>query len=118
MERLRSDGKVSLSLTDAFASWGIPTAESINMVRHGAPGLPLIASGGIRHGLDIAKAIALGADAVGLASPLLKAANDSSEAVFEDLRELNEGLRLAMFCLGAARFSKLKNSPYLKSRER
>ena len=118
VERLRAGNKVSQNLTDAFASWGIPTAESIKMVRRGAPGLPLIASGGIRHGLDIAKAIALGADAVGLAAPLLKVANLSSEAVIEALEELVEGLRLAMFCSGASDVNVLKGSPYLRVRER
>ena len=118
VERLRANNKVSQNLIDAFASWGIPTAESIKMVRRGAPGLPIIASGGIRHGLDIAKAIALGADAVGLASPLLKVANLSSEAVIEALEELKDGLRLAMFCLGASDINTLKCSPYLRVRER
>jgi len=118
VERLRVGNKVSQNLTDAFASWGIPTAESIKMVRRGAPGLPLIASGGIRHGLDIAKAIALGADAVGLAAPLLKVANLSSGAVIEALEELAEGLRLAMFCSGAPDVNVLKCSPYLRVRER
>jgi len=118
VERLRVGNKISQNLTDAFASWGIPTAESIKMVQRGAPGLPLIASGGIRHGLDIAKAIALGADAVGLAAPLLKVANLSSEAVIEALEELAEGLRLAMFCSGAPDVNVLKCSPYLRVRER
>ena len=118
VERLRANNKVSQNLIDAFASWGIPTAESIKMVRRGAPGLPIIASGGIRHGLDIAKAIALGADAAGLASPLLKVANLSSEAVIEALEELKDGLRLAMFCLGASDINTLKCSPYLRVRER
>jgi len=118
VERLRAGNKVSQNLTDAFASWGIPTAESIKMVRRGAPGLPLIASGGIRHGLDIAKAIALGADVVGLAAPLLKVANLSSGAVIEALEELAQGLRLAMFCSGTPGVNMLKGSPYLRVRER
>jgi isopentenyl-diphosphate delta-isomerase len=118
VERLRAGNKVAHNLTNAFASWGIPTAESIKMVRRGAPGLPLIASGGIRHGLDAAKAIALGADAVGLAAPLLKVAYLSSEAVTEALEELARGLSLAMFCLGAPNLSALKGSPYLRVRER
>jgi isopentenyl-diphosphate delta-isomerase len=118
VERLRAGSKLAHNLTNAFASWGIPTAESIKMVRRGAPGLLLIASGGIRNGLDAAKAIALGADAVGLAAPLLKVAYLSSEAVSEALEELAQGLRLAMFCLGAPNLSALKGSPYLRVRER
>ena len=53
------------SVARTLSSWGIPTSESILMARKGAKELPIIASGGIRSGLDIAKSIALGADAAG-----------------------------------------------------
>jgi isopentenyl-diphosphate delta-isomerase len=86
------------------------------MVRRGAPGLTLIASGGIRTGPDVAKAIALGADAAGMATPLLKAANISAESVRAVLRGVIEGLRIAMFCVGASRLNELKGSPWLKKK--
>ena len=70
------------------------------MARHGAPGLPLIASGGLRHGIDAAKAIALGADLAGFASPLLKAAAESEDTVNELMSGLIEELRISMFCCG------------------
>ena len=117
VEGLRANSKLSLRLAETFAGWGIPTAESIKMVRRGAPALPVIASGGIRDGLDAAKAIALGADAVGLAAPLLKAADISADAAIEAIDELTRGLRLAMFCLGAPNLGVLKGSPYLKAKE-
>lgn len=86
------------------------------MVRQVTLDLPLIASGGIRTGLDVAKAIALGADAAGIATPLLKAANISAEEVMITLQEVIEELMIAMFCVGAATMKELKNSPFLEKR--
>ena len=117
IERKRSTDRLSDSIAANFSSWGIPTAESIIMARQGAPGLPLIASGGIRTGLDAAKAIALGADAAGIAAPLLKAVNVSLQEGEELLREIIEVLRIAMFCTGAADIKGLKFSPHLIRRE-
>ncbi len=85
----------------AFAGWGIPTAECIAQARQVAPAETLIASGGVRDGLDVAKALALGADLVGIAGPFLRAADTSLEAARELARELVETLRVAMFCTGA-----------------
>jgi isopentenyl-diphosphate delta-isomerase len=84
------------------------------MARKGASQLPIIASGGIRNGIDVAKAIALGADAAGIAAPLLKAASNSAQAVEDLLREIIETLRIAMFCTGAVNIKKLKLSPLLR----
>ena len=88
------------------------------MARRGAPGVTLIASGGIRTGLDAAKAIALGADAVGIALPLLKPAIESTEAVVTALRNIIEVLKITMFCTGAADISTLKNTPLLVKKGR
>jgi len=116
VERHRAHGEVTDNTTAAFSHWGIPTAESILMVQQGAPGITLIASGGIRTGVDAAKAIALGADAVGIAAPLLKAADISAEAVTQAIKEIIEELRIAMFCIGAANLHQLKHSPHLQTR--
>jgi isopentenyl-diphosphate delta-isomerase len=95
----------------AFAVWGIPTAESIQYVREAAPDLPIIASGGLRDGIDVAKCIALGADLGGLAGPFLKAAADSLETVLHLIWELRTQLRIAMFASGAADVAALKQTP-------
>jgi isopentenyl-diphosphate delta-isomerase len=98
---------------DAFSCWGIPTAESLTMARRAAPDVTLIASGGIRTGVDVAKVLALGASAAGIAAPLLKAAAVSYDEVITLLRAVISELRIAMFCVGAASIDMLRDSPLL-----
>ncbi|MFW5709400.1 MAG: type 2 isopentenyl-diphosphate Delta-isomerase [Chloroflexota bacterium] len=86
----------------SFADWGIPTADAIRYAVSGAPDLPVIASGGLRNGIDIAKTIALGATLGGMAGPFLKAADQSVEAVDELIRITEAQLRVAMLCAAAA----------------
>ncbi len=96
-----------------FADWGIPTADSIVYARRAAPATPVIASGGLRDGVDIAKCIALGADLAGLAGPFLKASVQSAEAVVALVRLLMRQLQIAMLCAGAADIRSLKNTPLI-----
>ncbi|HLO48450.1 MAG TPA: type 2 isopentenyl-diphosphate Delta-isomerase [Kamptonema sp.] len=96
-----------------FADWGMPTAESILSVRAAAPKIPLIASGGLRNGLDVAKAIALGADIAGLAWPLLQAAAESEAAVMELVDILIAEITTVLFCTGSANLHNLKHSGVL-----
>ena len=76
--------------------------------------MTLVASGGIRNGLDVAKAIALGADAAGMGAPLLEAANVSADAVRAAVQEVMKVLSICMFCIGAVNLSELKDSPLLE----
>lgn len=101
VERHRAPTARRRRVSAAFAGWGIATAESLRMVREAAPELPLIASGGLRDGLDAAKAIALGADLAGYASPLFRAAAESEDAAQDVLSGFVEELRIGMFCCGA-----------------
>jgi isopentenyl-diphosphate delta-isomerase len=94
----------------SFADWGIPTADAIQYARRAGPELPIIASGGLRDGIDIAKSIALGADLAGLASPFLQAATDSALAVDELIQELTTQLRLVMLCTASRDISSLKRA--------
>lgn len=81
--------------------WGIPTADSLRDVRDRVPGVPLIASGGLRDGLDVARCVALGATLCGLAGPFLRAAAVSTEAVVAHIDALAATLRLVMFATGS-----------------
>lgn len=92
----------------AFADWGISTADAIQYAIRAAPTTTVIASGGLRNGIDIAKCVALGADLCGLAGPFLKAADQSGEAVHELIRELDAQFRVAMLCCGANDINALK----------
>ena len=112
VERRRMDDPVMVRVAGEFREWGIPTAESVVASRRGFPDGLIIASGGLRTGLDAAKCLALGADAVGFAAPLLKAAVVSRRAVDERLRGIIEGLRIAMFCIGAATLTDLAATPH------
>ena len=117
VERHRAGTARLKNIAATFASWGIPTADSIQMARRGAPNMTLIASGGIRSGLDVAKSIALGADVAGIAAPLLKAANISAEAVITALNDVVGALRISMFCIGVRRITELKGSPFLQKKQ-
>lgn len=94
----------------SFADWGIPTSDAIQYARSAAPDLPVFASGGLRDGIDIAKCVALGADLAGLASPFLRAASESSEAVEELIQELNAQLRIAMLCTASRDLDALRQA--------
>ncbi len=83
-----------------FKGWGISTPESIVALSH-IPGATVIGSGGVRHGVDIAKAIAMGAQLAGLAQPFLAPALVSADAVCERIDRLIEELKIAMLCVGA-----------------
>jgi isopentenyl-diphosphate delta-isomerase len=108
VEHHRASDDLYRRLSHTFTNWGIPTALSLLLAQQGAPGLPVIASGGLRSGIDAAKAIALGASLAGFAGPLLKAAAVGEEAAFASLTALVEELRLAMFCTGSRTVSHLR----------
>jgi len=93
----------------AIAEWGIPTAQALQEVHATLPGMPLVASGGIRSGVDAAKALAMGADVVALARPLLAPAMESTDAVVDALGGFIEELRVCLHGCGAADLEKLRS---------
>ncbi|MEQ7155791.1 type 2 isopentenyl-diphosphate Delta-isomerase [Brevundimonas aurifodinae] len=94
----------------AFADWGIPTARCIAEVRAVCPSMVLVGSGGVRDGVDAAKAIRAGADVVGQAAGVLKAATLSSEAVVAHFDLAIRQLRTACLCTGSANLAALKQA--------
>jgi isopentenyl-diphosphate Delta-isomerase len=105
--RIEAQRARDLDLGELFAEWGVPTPESIRALRR-IPGMSVIGSGGIRNGLDAAKAIALGADLVGLAQTFLEAANDSAERAAAKAERTVRELKIAMFCAGARTIAELQ----------
>ena len=87
------------ALAAAFADWGVPTARAVAGAVAAAPGLPVVASGGLRNGVDVAKCLALGAVAGGVARPLLVSARAGRAT--EALGTLVEQLRIAVWACGA-----------------
>ena len=92
-----------------YWDWGIPTAVSTIEVCESV-NIPVISSGGIRNGLEAAKMLALGAESVGMALPLLKDAYIGHEAVIKRIEQFKDSLKVAMFLVGASNIKELRKS--------
>ena len=112
VEQLRAQG-VAAEVGESFSGWGIPTAAAIASVRTSVPNnLTLVASGGIRTGLDVAKALSLGADLAGMALPLFRAQQQGGvEGAKTALETVLTGLRQAMLLTGSKSPSDLRTLP-------
>ncbi|HTX55625.1 MAG TPA: type 2 isopentenyl-diphosphate Delta-isomerase [Candidatus Acidoferrales bacterium] len=117
VERYRTRENWRERVAAQFAGWGIPTAECVRVARAIAPEGLIVASGGIRDGLDAAKAIALGADLVGIAGPFLRAASQGVDVARDLAREIVEVLRITMFALGIRAIDELKSTDRLVASE-
>jgi isopentenyl-diphosphate Delta-isomerase len=115
VEAARMDDSVRTRFGNTFASWGIPTANAVIATRSACPDATVVASGGIKSGLDVAKAIRIGADVAGQAAALLPSANESPEALLADLAALIEELRITCFCTGSMDLETLRSAPLQKA---
>lgn len=116
VEKYRARSPLHAAAAEAFADWGIPTAQCVQSIRLQLPHMTLIASGGLNTGVDAAKAIALGADLAGFGRVLLPqaAGRDSAKAVAMQMERIEFELRTAMFASGAGTLRELAAGDKLK----
>lgn len=100
VEMYRAPDEFTRQLAATFVGWGIPTADSILNVKKAAPPMTVFASGGIKDGLDIAKAIALGATLGGMAGQFLKAAAISTKSAVQMMKLTKRQIEVTMFAAG------------------
>ena len=113
IENARNHQNREQQIAAPFIDWGMDTAKLISMVRKQSDQLGLIASGGLRNGLDIARSLRLGADMTAIAQPFLEPALKSSEAVIATIDILSEQLRRAMFLTGSRDLKQLQSAPLI-----
>jgi isopentenyl-diphosphate delta-isomerase len=110
VEGRRSGDAVRERIAEAFGDWGYATPRATAALHAALPKVPLVASGGIRNGVQVAKALALGADLAGLALPFLRAADESDAAVAQLIDELITALRIAVFASGSRTLADLREA--------
>jgi isopentenyl-diphosphate Delta-isomerase len=113
-ERARSPRQRAVAA--AFSEWGVPTAQALVDVRATCPEAVVIVSGGIRDGVDAAKAIRLGADIVGQAAGVLPAALAGAETLFEHIQVTIDQLKIACFCTGSPDLQALRQARLTRSK--
>jgi isopentenyl-diphosphate delta-isomerase len=114
VEMYRAGDVAQRQLAASFADWGIPTAEVIQNVTLTAPRLTIIASGGLRTGMDIAKCLAMGASLGGMAGPFLKTASLSFDETIKLINLITEEIRICMFATGSLNLEQLRDGKLVK----
>jgi isopentenyl-diphosphate Delta-isomerase len=100
IENFRQEAEQNDGVGLTFQDWGNPTPDILSSLKKYRGQITIIASGGIRNGIDMVKAVILGANLVGLAKPFLKPAMESPEAVKKTIAKLKKEFTIALFLLG------------------
>lgn len=109
----RAPDATASEIAETFRDWGIPTATALASVRRACPSALLIASGGLRNGLDAAKAVRLGADLAGFAAAILPEAVAGPVPLVQRFEKIIAELKIAAFCTGSATLASLRHAPLL-----
>jgi isopentenyl-diphosphate Delta-isomerase len=117
VEMYRIKDELGRNVAKSFRDWGIPTLESIRQVHSAVPAIPVIASGGLRSGVDLAKCIALGATMGGMAGPLLRAAAVSPQMLADRIEQTCRELIISMFATGSKNLDVLKQARFVDRRQ-
>ncbi len=113
VEMYRQTDPILRELAEDYRDWGIPTTQSLVEISSSLPEVFLIASGGIKNGIDLAKCIGLGADLVGMAGSILKAASEDTSKVLERINLIEQELMISMFSAGILNIQTLKHTTSL-----
>jgi len=109
---LRSNNRLMAEVGESFRNWGIPTAASLIEVVNSV-NIPVIASGGVRNGIEILKSLVLGARLAGMASPFLKSLSKGEGELDYFLNKVIMELKIGMFLVGSPNIDRLKEVPYV-----
>lgn len=110
VEKLRSKDPLRKSAAEAFNNWGNPTKDCIVSVKSKLPDVPIVASGGMKTGVDAAKAMTIGADMIGFARQLLESATESAEKVMQTMEQIEFEMKMVMFGIGVRSITELQNT--------
>jgi isopentenyl-diphosphate delta-isomerase len=115
VEKYRNTDPFRAAICENFKDWGIATADCLLEINRQHPTVPLVASGGIWHGIDVAKSVVLGASVAGMAGHLFRAAAVSQEALDARIEQVIQELRITMFAVGAVDLASLKKTQWKKN---
>ena len=107
----RNNSDKEKQIAEPFLNWGLDTVAVLRSLNQVLPSTSLIGSGGVRHGLDVARCLRLGADMAALAQPFLKPALESTDSVISKITILSEQLRWALFLTGSRNLDEVKVAP-------